>query len=87
MTKCNGKGSVYTSVVWDFFFLYLGYYLPYVRKFGKYHEKNIFYPFLISVLVHPYHLYESICSLTLKAPITIAADNIHKYFFTVFQRK
>ena len=24
--------------------------------------------------------------LTLKAPITIAADDIHKYFFIVFQR-
>ena len=26
-------------------------------------------------------------SLTLKGPITTAADNIHKYFFIVFQRK
>ena len=26
-------------------------------------------------------------ALTLKAPITTAADNIHKYFFIVFQRK
>ena len=26
-------------------------------------------------------------SLTLKAPITTAADYIHKYFFIVFQRK
>ena len=26
-------------------------------------------------------------SLTLKAPITTAADDIHKYFFIVFQRK
>ena len=25
--------------------------------------------------------------LTLKAPITTAADDIHKYFFIVFQRK
>ena len=25
--------------------------------------------------------------LTLKAPITSAADDIHKYFFIVFQRK
>ena len=25
--------------------------------------------------------------LTLKAPITTAADDIHKYFFVVFQRK
>ena len=25
--------------------------------------------------------------LTLKAPITTAADGIHKYFFIVFQRK
>ena len=25
--------------------------------------------------------------LTLKAPITTAADDIHKYFYTVFQRK
>ena len=25
--------------------------------------------------------------LTLKSPITTAADNIHKYFFIVFQRK
>ena len=25
--------------------------------------------------------------LTFKAPITTAADNIHKYFFNVFQRK
>ena len=28
-----------------------------------------------------------ICVLTLKAPITTAADDIHKYFFIVFQRK
>ena len=27
------------------------------------------------------------CFLILKAPITTAADNIHKYFFVVFQRK
>ena len=26
-------------------------------------------------------------SLSLKAPITTAADDIHKYFFIVFQRK
>ena len=26
-------------------------------------------------------------SITLKAPITTAADNIYKYFFIVFQRK
>ena len=26
-------------------------------------------------------------SLTLRAPITTAADDIHKYFFIVFQRK
>ena len=26
-------------------------------------------------------------SLTLKAPITTAVDDIHKYFFIVFQRK
>ena len=26
-------------------------------------------------------------SLTLKVPITTAADDIHKYFFIVFQRK
>ena len=26
-------------------------------------------------------------SLTLKAPTTTAADDIHKYFFIVFQRK
>ena len=26
-------------------------------------------------------------NLTLKAPITTAADDIHKYFFIVFQRK
>ena len=26
-------------------------------------------------------------SITLKAPITTAADDIHKYFFIVFQRK
>ena len=26
-------------------------------------------------------------SLTLKAPITTAADDIYKYFFIVFQRK
>ena len=25
--------------------------------------------------------------LTLKVPVTTAADNIHKYFFIVFQRK
>ena len=25
--------------------------------------------------------------LTLKAPVTTAADNIHKYFLIVFQRK
>ena len=28
-----------------------------------------------------------IIMLTLKAPVTTAADNIHKYFFIVFQRK
>ena len=28
-----------------------------------------------------------VLSLTLKAPITTAADDIHKYFFIVFQRK
>ena len=28
-----------------------------------------------------------ICDLTLKAPITTEADDIHKYFFIVFQRK
>ena len=28
-----------------------------------------------------------ILMLTLKAPVTTAADDIHKYFFIVFQRK
>ena len=28
-----------------------------------------------------------VCILTLKAPITTAADDIHKYFFIVFQIK
>ena len=30
---------------------------------------------------------QNIILLTLKAPITTAADNIHQYFFIVFQRK
>ena len=30
---------------------------------------------------------KTVCSLTLKAPITAAADDILKYFFIVFQRK
>ena len=41
-----------------------------------------------------YHILEEIgryklsaSLLTLKAPFTTAADNIHKYFFIVFQRK
>ena len=29
---------------------------------------------------------QSVVPLTLKAPITTAADDIHKYFFIVFQR-
>ena len=50
--------------------------------------------------VSSYRLYSTTCCyrtcpvqldhdliLTLKAPITTAADNIHKYFFIVFQRK
>ena len=28
-----------------------------------------------------------LCKFTLKAPITTAADDIHKYFFNVFQQK
>ena len=32
-------------------------------------------------------LFKALCSLTLTAPITTAADNIYKYFFIVFQRK
>ena len=32
-------------------------------------------------------LNEWINNLTIKSPITTAADNIHKYFFIVFQRK
>ena len=34
-----------------------------------------------------YLLTQSCGLLSLKAPITTAADDIHKYFFTVFQRK
>ena len=34
----------------------------------------------------PCYIYCS-SGLTLKAPVTIAADDIHKYFFNVFQRK
>ena len=30
---------------------------------------------------------QNIVSLTLEAPITTSADDIHKYFFVVFQRK
>ena len=30
---------------------------------------------------------QSVHNLTLKAPITTVADDIHKYFFIVFQRK
>ena len=29
----------------------------------------------------------NMCGLTLKAPITTAAEDIHVYFFIVFQRK
>ena len=38
-------------------------------------------PILKHITVVPYKI------LTFKAPITTAADNIHKYFFTVYQRK
>ena len=33
------------------------------------------------------HTQISVCDLDLRVPITSAADNIHKYFFNVFQRK
>ena len=32
-------------------------------------------------------IYDKYMKLTLKAPITTAADNIFKYFFLIFQRK
>ena len=44
----------------------------------------------VIVFVHTCILYPSEYSMmnfTHKAPITTAADNIHKYFFIVFQRK
>ena len=45
--------------------------------------------------LHPVYIFECITALSnqivpllaLKAPITTAADGIHKYFFIVFQRK
>ena len=41
------------------------------------------------ILAFSYNNQESLKAflLTLKAPITTAADDIHKYFFIVFQRK
>ena len=38
---------------------------------------------LVEVMTETFSLF---FVLTLKAPITIAADDIHKYFFIVFQR-
>ena len=36
---------------------------------------------------YPYLVCKKTLILTLKAPITTAADGFHKYFFIVFQRK
>ena len=43
--------------------------------------------FEISRLRELNHLVTETNDLTHKAPITTAADDIHKYFFIVFQRK
>ena len=42
--------------------------------------------FFVSFSIHAF-ICSHICVLTLKAPITNAADDIRKYFFIVFQRK
>ena len=49
-------------------------------------------PFTIEKVPHPADLESGTAMsadrrLTLEAPITTAADDIHKYFFTVFQSK
>ena len=45
------------------------------------------YPELLETINTRARFFQSIVTLTLKALITTAADDIHKYFFIVFQRK
>ena len=40
-----------------------------------------------SIKAFAFHFFDALYALTLKALITTAADDIHKYFFIVFQRK
>ena len=50
-------------------------------------SRNIFFHALnVNFKLNCYSVFFGIY-LTLKAPITTAADDIHKYFFIVFQRK
>ena len=81
-----------TTAVWDFLLLrssiYQIFYLTYQDVTSR--VQDIGSTFLVSAVTGgsiSFVKFSDLALLTLKAPITTAADDIHKYFFIVFQRK